>query len=609
MSTESPVARPRDTRPMHVANMTFLVNKLGEDCSPLQYIRELTQNGIEAIQRAGTTGEIVWDVNWNHYALSDGIYKLCCIDTGAGMSGPEMVDYINALSSSIHEQSATGNFGVGAKIAAAPRNPHGMLYMSWKDGVGHMIHLWYDPEEKVYGVKRWPKNNGEFWTQVSNDLRPPEIKDHGTVVILLGKSDEDDTMQAPPDTPMRSRWILRYLNTRYFRFPRGVTVKAREGWELPRSDARHNFLRVVEGQGAWLDKNSESYGIVDLTGARAHWWILRPEVDRDSGHVAPGGHAAALFENRDGSSELYEMVVGRGGIARLQAFGVIFGTDRVAIYVEPHTSSESPVTSNTARTQLLVNGQPLDWATWAMEFREKMPPELVTLQEQLGAQTGERDHKKAILERLQQIRDLLRFSRFRPSQKGSAKADPELAVIGGDPAAKGSVHALDREAGKKGGRAGDIYALFAEAGAVNADPIDSFNEPQTRWVSVEDGTRTPPDLDDRAAKFLLQQNLLLINADFRVFTDMVDRWAQAYSHVPGAPATIKDVVHEWFEQQLVETVMSAQSLKRTGKWSSEELEELWSEAALTSAVLPRWHIDQSIRRNLGHRLGSLKSAA
>jgi hypothetical protein len=35
---------------------------------------------------------------------------------------------------------------------------------------------------------------------------------------------------------------------------------------------------------------------------------------------------------------------------------------------------------------------------------------------------------------------------------------------------------------------------------------------------------------------------------------------------------------------------------------------LWSEEALTAAVLPRWHIDQSIKRQLGHRLGSLKAA-
>jgi hypothetical protein len=100
----------------------------------------------------------------------------------------------------------------------------------------------------------------------------------------------------------------------------------------------------------------------------------------------------------------------------------------------------------------------------------------------------------------------------------------------------------------------------------------------------------------------------MINADFRVFTDMVERWLHAYSHVPGAKIAVKEVVHEWFEQQLIETVMSAQALKSTGKWSLQELERLWDEEALTAAVLPRWHIDQSIKRNLGHRLGSLKAA-
>src|SRR5829696_2289018 len=124
----------RDTLPMSVANMTFLVNKLGDDCAPLQYVREITQNAIEAIgQRKAEGGEIIWDVNWTHFDL-DGVYKLCCIDTGVGMTGPEMVKFINELSSSINEQSTTGNFGVGAKIAAAPLNPHGLIYMSWKNG-------------------------------------------------------------------------------------------------------------------------------------------------------------------------------------------------------------------------------------------------------------------------------------------------------------------------------------------------------------------------------------------------------------------------------------------------------------------------------------------
>jgi len=603
MSSSTLVAHTRDTLPMSVANMTFLVNKLGQDCSPLQFVRELTQNAIEGISRLdGDAGEVIWDVNWTHHDL-DGVYKLCCIDTGAGMTGPEMVKYINELSSSIHQQSETGNFGVGAKIAAAPRNPHGLVYMSWKNGVGHMIHLWFDPEERVYGLKRWAKNAGEFWTPVSNDLKPPQINSSGTVVVLLGNSDDDNTMEPPPQTQMRSRWILRYLNTRYFRFPANVTVRSREGWELPREDKRHNFLRVVEGQGAWLDRNSESHGVVELDGARAYWWIIKANVDSDSGHFAPGGHVAALYQN-----ELYELKYSRAGIARLHGFGVIYGADRVAIYIEPVSTTERPVTANTARTELVIAGEALDWATWAAEFREKMPDELALLQESIGAQSGEKDHTKAIMERLKQIRDLLRFSRFRPAKDGAVTVDPESSTRGGDPAVRDSVSDGTREPGKKGGRSGDIYALFAESGGTNADPVDSFSEPKCDWVSVEDGTRVPPDLDDRAAKFLLQQNRLLINADFRVFTDMVERWTQAYAHVPGAGNSVKEVVHEWFQQQLIEAVMSAQALKRTGNWSLQELEKLWSEEALTVAVLPRWHIDQSIRRNLGHRLGSLKVA-
>lgn len=603
MPVRTPAAHPRgDVFPMQVANMTFLVNRLGEDCSPLQYIRELTKNGIEAIQQSGAVaGEVVWDVYWPHFDL-DGAFKLCCIDTGIGMTGEEMVQYINSLSSSVHQQSATGNFGVGAKIAAAPKNPHGLVYMSWKDGVGHMVHLWFDPEAQVYGLKRWPKN-GEFWTAVSNDLKPKEIKEQGTVVVLLGRSDEDNTMYPPAGTPMPSRWILRYLNSRFFRFPEGITIRSREGWELPRGD-KHNFLREVTGQGTWLDANSGARGIVDLSDAQAHWWILKPEVDINSGHFTPGGHVAALYQD-----ELYEVAYGRGGLARLHSFGAIFGADRVVVYVQPQLTAERPVTANTARTQLLIEGEPVDWARWAAEFRERMPEQLTQLQEEIGAKAGERDHKKAILERLKQIKDLLKFSRFRPAKDSTITIDPETGAGGSEASGRNVVRDAPREAGKRGGRSGDLYALFAEESNITGEPVDTLNEPRTQWVSVEDGTRTPPDLDDRAAKFLIQQNLLMINADFRVFTDMVERWVRAYAHVPGSPGAVKEVVHEWFEQQLIETVMSAQALKSTGKWSLQELERLWDEEALTAVVLPRWHIDQSIKRNLGHRLGSLKAAA
>jgi hypothetical protein len=476
--------------------------------------------------------------------------------------------------------------------------------MSWKHGIGHMIHLWLDPEENVYGLKRWPQNNGEFWTPVSSDLKPKQIKDHGTVVVLLGKADEDNTVEAPPGTAMRSRWILRYLNTRYFHFPSGIKVQAREGWENPRTDTKHNFLRAVEGQGPWLDRNAESKGSVHLNGATAYWWILKDEVDRDSGHYAPGGHIAALYQN-----ELYEMSLrSSGGIAKLQMFGVIFGSDRVVIYVEPSTADGTAVTANTARTQLLIDNEPIDWSAWAADFRATLPEEIKTLQEEIGAHSGDKSYKQKILDRLKDIRDILRFSRVRPSPNGLTPIDEDARVSGGESHPSDLARTGHRDSGTKGGKSGDIYALFAESGDAMGNPVDSIDDPDVKWIKAEDGSRIPPDLNDRAARFLLQQNLLIINADFRVFTDMVDRWVGFYGHVPGAVATVREVVHEWFEQQLTETVMSAKALKRTGRWSIDELANLWSEEALTAAVLPRWHIDQSIRRNLGQRLGTLKAA-
>jgi hypothetical protein len=64
-----------------------------------------------------------------------------------------------------------------------------------------MIHLWYDPEEKVYGLKRVAEettaNSGQSSPTI---LRPKEIEGHGTVVVLLGKSDDDNTMEPPAGT-------------------------------------------------------------------------------------------------------------------------------------------------------------------------------------------------------------------------------------------------------------------------------------------------------------------------------------------------------------------------------------------------------------------------
>ncbi len=54
------------------------------------------------------------------------------------------------------------------------------------------------------------------------------------MVVLLGMMDDQNTMEPPEGIEGRQRWITKYLNTRYFRFPTGIAVKVREGYQIMR---------------------------------------------------------------------------------------------------------------------------------------------------------------------------------------------------------------------------------------------------------------------------------------------------------------------------------------------------------------------------------------
>lgn len=606
-TTDSSVHAP-DLLEMGVANMTFMLEKLHRDCAPLQYLRELTENSRESILAlASPVGEIRWDIDDVLLDLGNQ-KKLCIIDTGIGMTGPEMVNLINKLSSSMNQQSAGGNFGIGAKIAAVPRNPAGMFYFSWRDGNGAMIRIQKEPNTGKYGLVRWRENHGEYWCPIDDAMKPECIDQHGTKVVLLGHDDDEDTMIAPSGAAMPSRWILRYLNSRYFRFPKEITVKAREGWDRPRND-RHNFLREIKGQKHHLDEVASSSGTVVLGGAEAHWWILREDADTDAGHFNGSGHVAVLFQD-----ELYEMVLGRAGVARLQAFGIIFGCKRVVLYIQPMPTEGDALEADTSRSRLFLNGDSLPWEDWAIEFRDKMPDELFQMQEEIGSRSAHTDHRQAIRDRLRTLRDLFRFSKYRPARSGQALIDGHLASEGSGQSTSGGHgggggNGSGGRGGSRGGgnRAGSIYSIFASQNGSPATRIDGDDIPDCKWITVENNTREQGVLEDRAAQYIEHRNLILINGDFRVFTDMIDRWKQTFAHAPASSDVVIHVVREWFEQQIIETVMSCHAIRDTGNWSSEEIAKLWSEESLTAAVMPRYHLNHQIKRSLTTRLGRIDS--
>ena len=118
---------------LQVADPTFLLERLGAERTDLKGLRELTVNGLDAINAQGpvSSGRVVWDMDWLRFDASGGrVRKLSVTDTGTGMTAVQLRQYINQLASSGREQSADGNFGIGAKIAAGSRNPNGLEYRS-----------------------------------------------------------------------------------------------------------------------------------------------------------------------------------------------------------------------------------------------------------------------------------------------------------------------------------------------------------------------------------------------------------------------------------------------------------------------------------------------
>jgi hypothetical protein len=601
---------------MTVNNIGFLVDRLGQDCHPLQFIRELTENSIQAIGRYGSDGVIVWDYEPVAFEL-EAVRRLCIVDTGDGMTGDEMVKFINQLSSSVGKQSLQGNYGVGAKIATATRNPAGVSYLSWKNGKGSMIYLYRDELTGDYGLKQWERAD-HSWTHylpIEDDLKPSIIKDHGTMVVLHGRNSTDDTLRAPPGAAAPRRWITRYLNTRYFQIPANVQISCREGNLLvggPADDV--GTRRAILGQGEYLTRYGHIRGTIGLSGATAHWWIIRDRdadqtdpIEKYSGHLESKGHVAALYQN-----ELYEMTTGRAGMSRLQQFGITFGYERVVIYIEPNTDVR--LTTNTARTSLLIGNEPLPWLEWAAEFRQELPPELKSFVETRAPGANSADHLKSIRDRLKGIIDLYKVSRYRVTADGLLKIDTDEMVRGGKPGTTRVTPPSEgtpvvREQRIHGGTEGNLYALFERKDGSSGEKIEPDIFPKVYWVSVDDGSRARGDTEDRAAKYLADLNHLRINADFRVFRDLITHLMGSYKDVAAAETIVEDAVHGWFEQALVEAVIGVQALRNSKQWSAADIQNALSEEALTSCVMQRYHIYLAAKRELGSKIGSAKRAA
>ncbi len=258
----------------------------------------------------------------------------------------------------------------------------------------------------------------------------------------------------------------------------------------------------------------------------------------------------------------------------------------------------------------MIGRQPLPWADWAAEFRENLPDELVEFVNSKAAAAANTDHEKAIRERLKEILDLFKLSRYRVTPDGDVMIDPETLARGGQPGAARQTRAggVGRSA-SGAGTAGNVYAVFENKDGVPGRRVKPDPFPQVSWVTVTDGSRAPGDIEDRAAKYLAEQNLLFINADFRAFIDMTAYFTKEFGGVPGVADLAREAVRQWFEQALVEAVIGVQALRNSKTWSPQDVERAYSDEALTAVAMQRYHVHFAVKRELGSKLRSRRAQA
>jgi hypothetical protein len=592
----------------------FTLDLMARECPPTQFVREYTKNGIEAVDAyrrlvdPDYRGKVLWTVAPDTLGLS--APKLAVIDSGIGMSADELPAYINDLTASGKTRSLHDNYGVGAKVSAARYNPAGVLYFTWRDGIGSYVELGRD-RHGTWGMRqhRRPDGSVEAVLPAPEELKPTELADvdHGTMVVFLGEHPEHDTTQPPDGSEHRDRWIAKYLNRRFYRIPDWVEVRARE----ERAGGAAS-MRQIRGQKHFLDQHTQAQGAVEIPGALVRWRALTDETDarRQEGNIwAATGHRAAL--HRD---ELYELISpARGGYQKLQEFGIHTGYARVVLYVEP-TGAVGAMT-DTARTRLLVDGEPLPWDRYAEAFEKRMPDEIRALIEEAAGSTA-RDYRKAIRERLEAIRDLFKVPRYKAVPAGALEMEEPTS---------GHARDTDDERERKpkrdrpsrpwtGPAAGNVYALMLRPDGVQADTVrtDKLPDIQVDWVSATDrrfGERAVPHLEDRAARYDLKHNRLEINFDFRGLQDLIGRWHTTYKTVPGSRAIIEETVLGWYEQQLTETVLGVLALRGSEYWDNRTIADALSELALTAAAGARYHLDMKVKQELAQRFSHGRRAA
>ncbi len=327
-----------------------------------QMYREFVQNGIEA----GATR-----IDIDGYTDPDTGRVLARItDNGRGMTESQLLSRLTTL----HNAMTADNYGVGARIAALPANPHGVEFAS-RTAQGDQA-VWVCKQNGAYGVRDdWYVDGvrAEVYGPAEYALSRIGDQESGTAVILHG-SGKTDTYTSQTNYPIR-----RFLSTRYYDFGE-VAVYI----EHPDSDnPTGRRSRRVPSLSETLIDHAEDFGRLEFTDVAGmsgtlEWWIVptATELKKTSGRADLPTGVAILCENE---------VFGTGRDGKIERtysndFGLYHAEvqKRVLLLVSPNGAEH-----NTARSAVILPGHSsIPWKKFGAWFIEHMPQRIGELVEE-----------------------------------------------------------------------------------------------------------------------------------------------------------------------------------------------------------------------------------
>ncbi|MCK5883897.1 MAG: hypothetical protein KAG61_09425 [Bacteriovoracaceae bacterium] len=594
-------------------NPSTLVNIMGTECPPLQFLREYTVNSIEAIKRANAKkGVILWGID-PYYLAKDKVEKLCIVDNGDGMTLDEMIHQVATLgvegANKTHGEDA--NFGVGGKISAFKNNPEGMVYKSKKNGKCSIVIIAL--VDSKYVIKEAKS--------ITNKLMPGLLQKEksGTIVTFLGESLDENTARRISDKGKKDKagfkYLIQYLNTKFFDIPSQIQITVLD------SNDKHGGTknRTIQGMKRLLNKKSLSKGSLSFNEFNAHWWIQENDFSKNNGTIMGNmggscGHIAIIL-----NGEVYEKPY--PPYSYLPRFGVYAGMRQVFIYIEPTGDN---IYAAIARTRLTVNGNPLSINDMGKLFNDNMPKKLRDfIDAQMGtAQSSTvKDMLKKFLNRfkvpkyIQQTKGDIDGNLVLDHTRKNEKGDLAGCEDGDNPYMPSSDTPIKDLNSRKGSSAKDkeIYGS-GRKGKNSMQQGNIADYPDVVWQSVkpmsEDiGIREPGDMEDRVGKFIPNTNTLIINADFAPIDEVIKYWNHRLSITSkGDAKVVRRAVHRSYELNLVDAIIHTKALGRSGAndWNEEIVNKILSdEFSLTTIATPQFHLTSTLKHEIRKDIGRL----